>query len=252
MGLSVVICTKNEEKNIARCLQSVLNVADEIIIFDSMSTDQTKAICESFKKVKFYQIEWLGFSQTKNKANLVASQNYIFSLDADEVLSENAQQEILRLKNNLSGIYRINRMSNYCGKWIKHSGWFPDKHVRIFPKSGSTWTGDFVHEKLINDQNLIVHDIKGIVYHYSVDSIKDHLIKIKSYSELGAKQLVAKKRKFLYFSLFINPVAKFFRHYLIKKGFLDGYEGFIIAALSAYSVYLKYSKAIKLKRTSST
>ncbi len=217
-----------------------------------MSIDQTKSICEGFAKVKFYQTEWLGFSQTKNKANQAATHDYILSLDADEVLSENAEQEISRLKNDLSGMYRINRMTNYCGKWIKHSGWFPDKHVRIFPKIGSTWSGDFVHEKLINNKKLTVHDVNGVVYHYSVESMADHLRKIETYSELGAKQLVAKKRKFLYLSLVTNPIAKFLRHYLIKKGFLDGYEGFIIAALSAYSVYLKYSKAIKLKRTSST
>ncbi len=250
MGLTVVICTKNEEKNIARCLQSVTAVADEIIVFDSMSTDQTKSICESFEKVKFHQTEWLGFSQTKNKANQLATQAYILSLDADEVLSENAQREISQIKNNFSGLYRINRMTNYCGKWIKHSGWFPDKHIRIFPKLESTWSGDYVHEKLVNNQNLAVHDIKGLVYHYSVTSIADHLRKIKTYSELGAKQLVVKKKKFIYISLFINPVVKFLRHYVFKRGFLDGYEGLIIAALSAYSVYLKYSKAIKLKGTS--
>lgn len=248
----MVICTKNEEKNIERCLQAVCSVADEIIIFDSNSTDQTQEICLKFKKVQFYKHEWLGFSQTKNKANELATGDYILSLDADEVLSEEIQDEILILKNKMSALYTINRMTNYCGKWIKHSGWFPDRHVRIFPKVGSRWIGDFVHEKLQNSNHLPIQDLKGVVYHYSVSSLHDHLRKCETYSTLGAKELIRKKKKFLLISAVISPIGRFLRHYVLKRGFLDGSAGFIIACLSSYAVYLKYSKAFKQKRSSVT
>lgn len=245
--ISVVVCVKNEEKNIRRCLQSVQSIADEIIILDSFSTDKTKEICEVFSKVKFYQTNWEGFSQTKNKANSFATQKYIFSLDADEELSNELQQEILQLKTQLKGLYRINRLSNYCGQWIYHSGWFPDQHIRLFPKEGSHWTG-IVHEKLESNNTSEVSDLKGLVHHYSVTSFRDHLNKINSYSTLGAKALSEEKNIVsLGFSMILNPPIRFLRHYFMKLGFLDGIAGFKISLLSAYSVYLKYLKAIQIK-----
>ncbi len=242
--MSVVICTKNEERNIERCLKAASPVADEIIVMDSFSTDQTESICKRFEKVTFYQTQWLGFSNTKNKANELAKSDYILSLDADEVLSDEIQQEILELKNRLSGYYQINRKTNYCGKWIHYSGWFPDRHVRLFPKKGSTWSEDLVHEKLIFDQNQKISDLKGLVYHYSVTDLSDHLNKISKYSELAAKKLAGRHPISLVISMLLNPIFRFFRHYIVKLGFLDGFAGVQISILSAYSVFLKYKKAI--------
>lgn len=245
MKISVVICTKNEERNIDRCLKAAGPVADEIIIMDSFSTDQTESICKKFEKVVFHQTQWMGFSNTKNKANELAKSEYILSLDADEVLSDEIQQEILELKSQLSGYYQINRKTNYCGKWIHHSGWFPDRHVRLFPQNGSTWSEDLVHEKLIFDQNQKVTDLKGLVYHYSVTDLQDHLSKIAKYSELASRKLAGRSRISLAFSMLLNPVFRFFRHYFLKLGFLDGFVGLQISILSAYSVFLKYLKAMR-------
>lgn len=245
MKISVVICTKNEERNIERCLKAANSVADEIIIMDSFSTDQTESICRKFEKVIFHQTQWLGFSNTKNKANELARSEYILSLDADEVLSDEIQQEILEMKSKLTGYYQINRKTNYCGKWIHYSGWFPDRHVRLFPKIGSAWSEDLVHEKLIFDRNQKVLDLKGLVYHYSVIDLQDHLNKINKYSELAARKLAGRSRISLAFSMLLNPVFRFFRHSILKFGFLDGLAGLQISILSAYSVFLKYKKAFK-------
>lgn len=245
--ISLVICTKNEERNIERCLKSARDVVDEIIVVDSFSTDKTPQICQSFEGVKFHQMPWEGFSQTKNKANELAQFDYILSLDADEELSTEIQQEILQIKKNLKGLYRVNRLTNYCGSWVHHSGWFPDRHIRLFPKLGTRWVGDFVHEKLESSEKS-VSDFKGLVYHYSIVSVPEHLKKIRSYSSLGAEQMMRKKISLvLFFSVILSPPARFLRHYIFKLGFLDGKAGFLISFLSAYSVYLKYSKAFRLK-----
>lgn len=247
MKISVVICTKNEQKNIGRCLAAVQSVADEIIVVDSYSTDDTEKIAKSFPLVKFIQTNWKGFSATKNYANSLAQFDYILSLDADEELSPEIQQEILSIKNSLNGVYTINRMTNYCGQWIKHSGWFPDRHERLFPKDQASWEGD-IHEKLKFKTQLAVQDLKGLVHHYSYYTIDEHRQRIESYSSLGAKQLARKNKPLLLPSAFFNPIARFMKCYVFKLGFLDGFYGLVIAILSAKAVFLKYSKAHKLKK----
>lgn len=246
MKLSVVICTKNEEKNISRCLKAVQRIADEIIVFDSGSQDQTEEICLKFTNVKFIKTQWLGFSKTKNKANEHASGDYILSLDADEVLSDEVQSEILSLKNQLSGVYQINRLTHYCGQWIYYSGWFPDRHPRLFPKDQAFWSEDLVHEKLIYNQDLPLTNLNGVVYHYSVNTLSDHFNKIDSYTTLAAAQMMHKKKFMFPFKMIINPVFRFLRHFIIKRGFLDGWAGFKISLFSAYAVFLKYKKAFFL------
>lgn len=247
--LSVVICTKNEERNIQRCLNSIQSIADEIVVVDSLSTDKTPALCLATPKVKFYPMPWEGFAQTKNKANQLAQNPYILSLDADEELTPELQQEILKLKNQgLRGVYRVNRLTNYCGTWIHHSGWFPDKKIRLFPKAHAKWVGDHVHEILESPEIKNVTDLKGLLNHYSVYSVSEHLQKIKSYSSLGAEKMAKKKPLvILVTSLIFNPPLRFIRHYILKLGFLDGGSGVLIAALSSYSVFLKYKKALQIK-----
>ncbi len=246
MKISVVICTKNEEWNIERCLQAVERIADEVIVVDSYSTDATEKICRGFAKVRFYQTEWQGYSQTKNYANSLATGDYILSLDADEVLSSEIQNEILRLKPQLNGIYSINRLTNYCGQWIKYSGWFPDRHNRLFPRGRAEWEGD-IHERLRTQHSLPVTPLKGLVYHYSYYSVEEHIERIERYSSLGARQLLKKNKRFLLPSCFINPISRFLKCYIFKLGFLDGRYGFVIATLSARAVFLKYYKAFRAK-----
>jgi (heptosyl)LPS beta-1,4-glucosyltransferase len=146
--ISAVILTFNEEKNIERCLDSLVGVVDEIIVMDSFSTDYTEKICLRYS-VSFIQRKWEGYAQAKNYGNSLAENDIILSIDADEALSKELQNDIIeRKKSGFTGCFRVKRLNNYCGKWIKHCGWYPDKKIRVFDKKRTAWKGDFVHETL--------------------------------------------------------------------------------------------------------
>jgi glycosyltransferase involved in cell wall biosynthesis len=247
--ISAVIITLNEEKNIRRCLESVARVADEIIVADSRSTDATEMICREFG-VNFISTDWLGYSATKNYGNSKAKFDYILSLDADEVLSEQLTNSILDVKKNLNGVYQFNRLTNYAGKWVRHCGWYPDTKVRLFPKAKTRWTGDFVHEVLEFDENLPVHHLKGDLLHYSYHTIQAHYDRIEKYSTLHAEKMYAEGKQPGEFKMFISPLFKFLRDYLLKLGFLDGRTGFTICRISAKAVFLKYKKLKAISKSS--
>jgi glycosyltransferase involved in cell wall biosynthesis len=246
--ISAVIITFNEERNIARCIESLLPVMDEIIIIDSFSTDNTKEICSAYP-VKFIENNWLGYSQTKNFGNSLATFNYIFSIDADEALSESLQQEILTLKKGkLNGVYKVNRLTNYCGKWIYHSGWFPDWKIRLFPKEFSKWNNAIVHEELEFSHSLPEEKFQSVLEHYSYFSHEQHQQKADNYSLLTAKKYFDQKKKSMFFSPCLSGLSRFISMYIIKLGFLDGRSGFIIAKISAKSNFLKYKELNRLYR----
>lgn len=244
--LSAVVITKNEEKNIARCLRSLVGIADEIIVLDSFSTDRTEEICRTFP-VKLISQEWKGYSATKNIGNSLASSDWILSLDADEELNEHLKKSILQEKEKgFSGVYRMNRLTNYCGKWIRHGTWFPDKKIRLFNRKEAQWEGDFVHEKLvqITTQNpQLTTDLEGLLHHYSYYTLAEHRAQTKKYSRLAALELLNKETKhgrIKQFTMFFSPFTTFFQSYFIKLGFLDGTSGFIIALYSAWGKFLRF------------
>jgi glycosyltransferase involved in cell wall biosynthesis len=246
--LTVVIITKNEERNIGRALDSVSKIADEIIVVDSYSTDQTKAICEK-KGAHFVQTEWRGYSATKNFANSLAKSDYIFSLDADEALDKDLEKAILTAKSKgFSGIYSVNRLTNYCGKWIYHSGWYPDKKVRIFPKEKTKWVGEFVHEELEFSENFSAQELPGHLEHYSYYSYTDHRARADKYSVLTAQKLAAKGKSAGVLKPYISAIGRFISMYLIKRGFLDGKMGWKIATISAQSNIVKYKELRRLSK----
>ena len=158
-ALSVVIITFNEERNIARCINSVKDIADEIVVVDSYSTDNTKNICSNFDVI-FIQRKWEGFSAAKNFANSMSKNDWILSLDADEVLSDQLRETIknLKFKNEFS-YCSFNRLTNYCGSWIRHSNWYPDKKLRLFNRKNSEWSG-LIHEELSVPVNIIIKHFK--------------------------------------------------------------------------------------------
>lgn len=236
--ISAVIITLNEERNIERCLLSLQNVADEIIIIDSGSTDKTKEIVEKFN-VKFIVQKWLGYGATKNFGHEQASHEYILSIDADEVLSEELKASILKEKNNLTQAYSCNRLTNYCGKWIKHSGWYPDVKVRLFPKSIVKWNNSEVHEELDLSKVQIKH-IKGDLLHYSYYSIIQHVEKSVHYGKLAGKNLYDKGKRVNFMKIVFSPYFRFIKDYFLRLGFLDGAQGFFIAITAAYSIFIKY------------
>jgi glycosyltransferase involved in cell wall biosynthesis len=248
--ISAIIITKNEEKSIAFCLESIKNIVDEIIVLDSFSTDNTPEICKSFG-VRFVQQAWEGYAQTKNKANKLASHNWILSLDADEVLSPELQKSILALKNSDQDFfYKIGRITNYCGKWIRHGGWYPDVKIRLFDRRKAEWQGEFVHEKLIiqEDVKTDIPLLNGDCYHYSYHSIAQHVQKVNHFSTLAAQDMYSRGKKFSLFKLVLSPWARFMSMYFIKRGFLDGKFGFIIAIISAFEKFLRIAKLYQLQR----
>lgn len=249
--LSVVIITLNEERNIERAIVSVKDVADEIIVLDSFSTDKTKEICARFD-VQFVTRKWEGYSASKNFANSLAQYEYIFSLDADEALSPELKSQILKLKQSgFNGIYRCNRLTNYLGKWIKFSGWYPDSKIRIFPKSKTEWSGAFVHEELVFTEDLEEHLLKGDLYHYSYHSYQDHQERADKYSRLTAQKFHQQGKKVSFLKPYVSALGRFISMYFIKFGILDGSKGFMIAWISAKSNILKYKELIRLNKSDS-
>lgn len=241
--ISATIITYNEERNIERCLKSLQGVADEIIVVDSNSTDKTKEICSQYN-VKFFDREFKDYSDQKNWAVEQCQYPIILSIDADEALSENLKNSILSIKENWKAdAYSFNRITNFCGKWIKHTGWYPDRQTRLWDKSKAKWEG-IIHEKINIPKSSVSH-LKGDLEHYSFYTIHQHIAQINKFSELKAEKLVQKGKKSSMLKIVFSPIFKFIKHYFIYLGFLDGFYGFVISANSAHSTFLKY---VKLKQ----
>lgn len=241
--ISAVIITFNEEKNIARCLASLVNVADEIVVVDSFSTDKTEAICASYS-ARFIPHKFDGHIEQKNWARQQAKYNLVLSLDADEALDKTLQASILAIKANpvLQG-YKMNRLTNYCGKWIRHTGWYPDTKLRLWKKEQGHWMGENPHDEFrLLDSKATVGFLKGDILHYSYHHPEDHDKQIAYFTDIAAKAFVAKGKKPFFMQAPLSAFLKFIKCYFIKLGFLDGKEGWIISKKSSYAAYLKYKK----------
>ncbi len=244
--LTAVIITLNEARNIKRCVESLHGVADEVVVVDSYSTDATPSICKGMG-IQFHQREWKGYSLQKNYGNGLASNDWILSIDADEALSEELKTSILEIKSKGDHYnYSFNRLTNYCGQWIKHSGWYPDTKVRMFNRVEDDWQGK-VHEKLTVDTKT-VKKLKGDLLHYSYYAVSEHVLQTDKFSTLAAIELQEKGAKPSIFKMLFNPWLKFNRFYFLKFGFLDGISGLNIAIMAAYGTYLKYMKHYFLSR----
>lgn len=244
--ITATIITLNEERNIGRCIDALLPISDEIIVLDSFSSDDTEKICKE-KGVRFEQREWAGYSASKNYLNQLASHEYIFSVDADEAPDETLQVDVLKIKKRgLTGTYAVNRLTNYCGSWIKYSGWYPDVKTRIFPKSKSSWEGQYVHEELIVEGDSEPQLLEGHLLHYSYYDFKEHRARADKYSLLTAQKMNVKGRTASLAKPYLSALGRFFSMYFIKKGFLDGKMGWHIAKISALSNILKYKELRRL------
>lgn len=248
MKLSVVIITHNEEQNIGRCIDSVQDIASEIIVLDSFSTDQTESICKA-KGVIFQQRTWEGFSAAKNFANTLATGDVILSLDADEALSPQLRQNIKTTCETMhDDAYMINRLTQYCGTWIRHGGWYPDRKIRLFKRGICAWAGD-VHENLIFTNTPAIARVQGDILHYSFSKIDTHIKKIMTYATLSARRDLdrGKRYNFVMHGV-IKPWFAFINMYFFKRGFLDGFYGWVIACNSAFEKFLRYAKYVEIKR----
>ena len=244
--ISVVIITYNEEKNIGRCLDSVKGIADDIIVVDSFSIDQTGRIC-STKGVRFIQHAFPGHIEQKNWAITQARYPHVLSLDADEALSEELKMSILKIKNDwkYDGYY-MNRSTNYCGKWIKHCGWYPDTKLRLWDSRKGKWGGINPHDKYELSEGCKSAYLKGDILHYSYYTIQQHFIQADKFSSIAADALFQKNKKVTWPLIILKTMAKFIRNYFIKTGFLDGYYGFMICRISAWETFQKYYKLKRL------
>jgi len=240
--LSVVIITFNEEKNIGRCLDSVRDVADDIVIVDSFSTDKTEEVCKKYG-ARFIQHKFEGHIEQKNWAITKARYPHILSLDADEVISDQLRASIIETKKNWKHDgYYFNRMTNYCGKWIRHSSWYPSRKLRLWDSRKGKWGGINPHDRFILNKGSSRRYLKGDILHYSYYSITEHIQQINKFSDIVARSFYKEGRRATYFNILFHPIWRLFRDYVIKLGFLDGFYGLVISVNSAHETFLKYSK----------
>lgn len=239
MKLSAVIITYNEEEVIEECLRSVMPVAEEIIVVDSYSTDNTVQICERYGATVIKR-KFDGFSNQKNFANAYARMEYILSIDADERLSPELHSSIKKvLINPACDAYEVNRLNNYCGRWIKHGTWYPDKKIRLWKNGTAKWEGA-LHEKLVISGTLC--SLSGDLLHLGIKNREEHFKTIDRYSTIAAEDLFQRGKKVNVFHLLGKPAFVFLRSYFFRFGFLDGTAGLQIAKLSTYDMYLRYKK----------
>ena len=245
--LSVAIITYNEEKNIERCLKSIEPIADEILVVDSFSNDETENICRNYN-VRFIPNKFEGHIEQKNFALKTAQNDIVLSLDADEALDEEAIAFIQKLKENwIEASYEFRRKNNYCGKWLKHSGWYPDKKVRLLNRNKAKWTGTNPHDKLTSEESI--KDAGGHILHYTIKNQTEHLRQINYFTDISSQALFTRGKKSSIALIIVSPIFKFIRDYILKLGFLDGFEGFVIAANSAHAKFQKYVKLYYLNKT---
>lgn len=230
--LSVVILTFNSEKYLKEVLQSA-SFADEIIVLDSGSSDKTEQICKQFENVKFQHQSWLGFGKQKRAAVEFTSNDWVFVLDSDEVIMPLLKDEILSvLKEPEFDAYKVARLNLFFGKEVRSMGLYPDFTVRLFNKNRANFNDKEVHEKVVVNGNT--GELKNPLKHYAYESIEQFIAKQNRYSSLGAK-----KSKF---KAIFNPTWTFFRLFILKKGFMDGWRGYVIAKLYAQYTFWKYIK----------
>lgn len=241
MKISATIIAYNEERNLPRAIES-LRCADEIVVVDSGSTDRTVELAGKLG-ARVVESAWLGYAMQKNFAAEQAVNDWILSLDADESLSEALEAELWQWKKRTPDrdAYTMPRLAQYLGRWIRHSGWYPDRKVRLYDRRKARWEGEYVHES-VKVSGTVGH-FESNLLHFTCDSLSEHLRTMDRYTTLAAEQLLASGTEVTWGRLILEPVWTFFSTYILKLGFLDGVEGLAIANMAALYNFLKYAKA---------
>jgi glycosyltransferase involved in cell wall biosynthesis len=243
LKISSIIIAKNEEANIGRCIQSQLDCIDEIIVLiDDTTRDNTVKIVESFPEVKFEIVKWKGFSETKEYAVAKTSYDWVLWIDADEAITPALSNELNNFKKDKPqfSAYSFPRKAYFLGRWIKHSGWYPGRVTRLFEKYSARFSKNEVHEYLV--VNGVTGNLTNDIEHYTDQTIQHYFYKLNEYTTLAAEELIKKGKKFRLSDVFLRPVIIFIKMYIIRRGFLDGIEGFILAIFSSAYVFTKYCK----------
>jgi glycosyltransferase involved in cell wall biosynthesis len=245
--LSVVIITHNEEKNIGRCIDAAKSLADEIIVLDSLSTDNTINIARS-KGAKVWQEPFRGYIGQKNRAIEFASFNYIFSIDADEVPDEKLISSICEAKKTFTySAYKMKRCTNFCGRFIRFGTWYPDRKIRLFDKRVSRWGGINPHDKIIFDKPVAVKYLEGEILHYCYNTKKEYADQSTRFSSIAAISLYEAGIRTSLVKIIVNPTWAFINDYFIRVGFLNGKSGVAIAFKQAHYTFLKHIKLYRLQ-----
>jgi glycosyltransferase involved in cell wall biosynthesis len=244
MQLSATIITANEERNIARAIES-LRCCDEIVVIDSGSTDRTAEIAANLG-ARVVESPWPGYARQKNLAAERASYDWILSIDADEALSEALEGEIWQIKKNGPeyDAYTMPRLAQYLGRWILHSGWYPDRKVRLYNRRKARWVGQFVHESVQVDGRI--GHLNSDLLHFTCNSLSEHLKSMDRYTTLAAEQLVSQGTHIGWSKLLLDPPFTLFRSFVLRRGYLDGVEGLTIAYMAALYNFVKYVKALNM------
>ena len=238
--ISVTVLTKNVEKMLAETLSS-LSLFPEVLVIDTGSTDHTLEIARAFANVKVIEETFMGFGPLHNKAALLATHDWVLSIDSDEVLSKELVQEILHTKLDPDVVYAIERDNYFNGKRIKCcSGWYPDSVARLYHRGSSSFTNDIIHEK-IKTKGLAVKKLQGKLKHTPYPTIEMFLAKMQMYSTLFVEQNKHRKKIF-FITVVVYGFFSFFRSYILKRGILGGKEGFIISLYNGHTTYYKYLK----------
>lgn len=252
--ISVCIICFNEERNIRQCLESVKWVKDnggEIVVVDSFSTDKTLEIARQYTD-KIFQNKWPGFVNQKNYAVSLAQNEWILSIDADEVISNKLRDEIIAEWDKGSyentDAYWMKRHTFYLGRWINHGGWYPDCKIRLFRKNKAKWGGLGLHERIIMKQGSTTRKLNNDIAHYTYKNLSHQIRTIDKFSDISSETLVNEGETFCLHSLLFRPPVKFIETYLIKLGFLDGLPGLIISVASAFYIFVKYAKMWERER----
>lgn len=243
MAISVSIICFNEEKKIRRCLESV-TWADEIVVLDSFSTDKTLDICRDYTG-KIHQYVFDGHIQQKNRAVDLCSNDWVFCIDADEVVTEKLRDSILEIDTDRTEFYgfAVPRKVFYLGKWINYGGWYPDYKIRFFNKKFGRWGGVNPHDTVIVNGNTA--RLKGDLHHYSYENISAHLNQVNKFTDIMACEYDSLGKSHGLVNLTIRPFIKFIKMYFLKLGFLDGRRGFIIAITASFYVFMKFVKLLE-------
>jgi glycosyltransferase involved in cell wall biosynthesis len=241
MKITATIITLDEERNIQRAIES-LRCSDEILIVDSGSVDRTVELAQKLG-ARVIEASWPGYAAQKNWAAEQAAHDWILSLDADEALSEALEAEIWNLKKNgpQADAYTMPRLAKYLGRWIFHSGWYPDRKIRLYNRRKARWVGGFVHESVQVDGKI--GHLDANILHFTCESLSEHMKTLERYTTLAAQELAASKTPIGWWQMLLDPLWTFFRTYFLKLGFRDGLEGLIIAYMASFYTFLKYAKA---------
>jgi (heptosyl)LPS beta-1,4-glucosyltransferase len=240
--LSIVLIVKNEAENLADCLDTARS-ADEIIVLDSGSSDDTQAIAKEYTDQVFTTNDWHGYGPQRQRAQEYASGDWVLMLDADERITPQLQQSIQKVlqDDNRNQVYQIPRLSWVFGRFIRHSGWYPDYVIRLYPREQASYGNERVHEKLHYSSEMTVGKLNGDLLHYTYRDMNHYLVKSAHYADAWAQQRFEQAKKASLLQAGIHGIGCFLKMYIFRAGFLDGRQGLLLALLSAHSTFVKYA-----------